>query len=135
MRIIKKVARFSLTLSLAVGWIFSGWPQIFNFPPKIQEAQAITCGFGSDIGGGQCRGFLTDTGAATFTVPDDWNSSNNSIETIGGGGGGCGHSGVAGTGGGGGGAYSKITNLALTPAASADIQVGLGGAFRGAGED
>ena len=30
--------------------------------------------------------FLTTTGAGTWTVPADWNSSNNRIECIGGGG-------------------------------------------------
>ena len=59
-----------------------------------QEARAIVCGFGSDIGGGVCRGFITDTNAGTWAVPSDWNSSNNTIETIGGGGGGCGHTAI-----------------------------------------
>jgi hypothetical protein len=55
--------------------------------------------------------FITATGAGTYTVPSDYNSSNNSIETIGGG--------FTGSGGSGGGAaYSGIVNLALTPGAS-----------------
>lgn len=29
-----------LIFLIVTGWIFSGWPQIFNFPLKIQEAQA-----------------------------------------------------------------------------------------------
>lgn len=54
MKIIKKAARFCLILSLAVGWIFSGWPQIFNFPPEIQKAYAAACttmtvGTGTDV--------------------------------------------------------------------------------------
>ncbi len=35
-----KISKFLLVLLLATGWIFSGWPQVFNFPPKIQKAQA-----------------------------------------------------------------------------------------------
>ncbi|MEA3344154.1 MAG: hypothetical protein U9Q16_00515 [Patescibacteria group bacterium] len=31
-----------LVFILIVGWIFSGWPQIFNFPPKTQYIQAAT---------------------------------------------------------------------------------------------
>ena len=27
---------------IIIAWIFSGWPQIFNFPPKIQEVRADT---------------------------------------------------------------------------------------------
>jgi len=70
------------------------------------------------------------TSGTTWTVPSDWNSSNNSIETIGGGAGGAqgtsasgGHGGA----GGGGGAYSEISNLALTPGASITISIGSGG--------
>jgi hypothetical protein len=87
------------------------------------QTHAITCGFGSDIGGGVCRGYLTTTGAGTFTVPSDWNSANNTIETIGGGGSG----GINTRNGGGGGGYSKISNLPLTPGASIDYSVGVGG--------
>jgi hypothetical protein len=51
---------------------------------------ATTCGTGSnitftDIGGGRCRGYLTTTGAGTWTVPRNQNSYNKSIEAIGGG--------------------------------------------------
>jgi len=37
---IPKAARFFLIFVLIFGWVFSGWPQIFNFSPKIQKAQA-----------------------------------------------------------------------------------------------
>src|SRR3989344_7524296 len=37
---ILKISRFFLVILLAFSWIFSGWPQIFNFPPGIQIAQA-----------------------------------------------------------------------------------------------
>jgi hypothetical protein len=62
----------------------------------------------------------------SWTVPADWNPADNSIETIGGGGGGGTSSGGNDAGGGGGGAYSKITNLTLSPG-SVTLQVGSGG--------
>jgi hypothetical protein len=77
--------------------------------------------------------FLT-TGT-TWTVPSDWNNSNNTIEVIGGGGGaGPGYSdasGSGGEGGGGGGAggYSKITNVTLVP--GNNVTVAIGGAGTG----
>src|SRR5512133_210692 len=33
-------ARFAFILLVAFGWIFSGWPQIGNFPPKVEKAYA-----------------------------------------------------------------------------------------------
>lgn len=80
------------------------------------------------------------TSGTSWTVPADWNNASNTIETIGGGGGG-GAGGVDGSiaggsgGGGGGGAYSKITNLTLTPSGSVTIQVGTAGAVATAGGD
>jgi hypothetical protein len=69
------------------------------------------------------RIFLTTVGAGTWTVPDDWNDSDNSIECIGGGGKTYGNNFDA-VGGGGGGAYSKKNNLILTPGASISYYVG-----------
>ena len=71
---------------------------------------------------------LTRDAGTTWVVPSDWNSSNNSIECIGGGGGaGCGNGSFRAAGGGGGGEYSKAVNLALSPGAiSADL-MGIGG--------
>ena len=77
---------------------------------------------------------LTTTGANSWTVPQDWNSSANSIECIG-----AGRTGIAGTdapsgtrGGGGGngqggGAYAKITNLSLTPNGSVNYNIAVSG--------
>lgn len=63
----------------------------------------------------------------SWTVPADWNSADNIVETIGAGGGGqTANSSYAGSGGGGG-AYSKITNLSLTAGNAVTIQVGAGG--------
>ena len=73
------------------------------------------------------------TSGTSWTVPNDWNSTNNKIEVIGGGGGG-------GTGttrgpGGGGGAYSKVSNLALSPGTSVTYAVGIGGGANTTGGD
>ena len=64
------------------------------------------------------------TASGTFTVPDDWNDTDNSIEVIGGGGGGSSVS----TGGGGGGGYAKIVNVAMVPRSVKNLSVGGGGA-------
>jgi len=79
----------------------------------------------------QAQIFLTS--GTTWTVPTDWNNSNNTVELIGGGGGaGSGFSDSSGSGGegggaGGGGAYSKITNITLVPGSSVAIAIGAGG--------
>ncbi|MFA6397746.1 MAG: chitobiase/beta-hexosaminidase C-terminal domain-containing protein [Candidatus Paceibacterota bacterium] len=39
---IVKISQFLLVFTIIFSWIFSGWPQLFNFPPKAQEAQALT---------------------------------------------------------------------------------------------
>ena len=77
------------------------------------------------------------TSGTSWTVPSNWNSSNNTIEVIaGGGGGGAGFGGTSkGGGGGGGGAYSKVSNLTLTTGGTVTIQIGSGGAVGSAGGD
>ena len=61
----------------------------------------------------------------SWTVPSDWNNSNNSIQTIGGGG--SGDPGAQGDGGGGGGgAWNKQTNVTLS--GTVDYEIGSGGA-------
>lgn len=86
------------------------------------ETKAATCGFGIEIGGGLCRGYLTSTTTTSFSVPSDWNSSSNTIEVIGAGGMGGDGDGASG---GGGGAYSKISNQTLS--GTVTYQVGWGG--------
>ena len=66
--------------------------------------------------------FLT-AGSTTWTVPSDWNNSNNTIDLIGAGGGGHSSTGAAGAGGGGGGAFARLTNFALTPGATVYVSV------------
>ena len=58
--------------------------------------------------------------STTWTVPADW-TTNNSIECIGGGG--NGGAGQYNNGGGGGGAYSKVSNVALTPGTVCTIRI------------
>ncbi len=95
------------------------------------SANAITCGFGTDIGGGVCRGFLTSpTGSnQTFTSPSDWNNASNTIEVIGGGGSGGITVSAHATGGGGGG-YSSVTNFTFASpgTTTATYQIGDAGA-------
>jgi hypothetical protein len=66
---------------------------IFSLLPFPEQVFALTCGTGSnitftDIGTGQCRGYIVATGNSSFTVPSNW-SNTNLIEVIGGGGGGA----------------------------------------------
>lgn len=111
----KKLANLFVTI------IFSLALVLFGFPKGTQKAEAAT--------------FLTS--GTTWTVPNDWDSSNNTIEIIGGGGGGgtgFGNKG-AGGGGGGGGGYAKATNVTLTAGTAVGINVGAAGAAHSAGGD
>jgi hypothetical protein len=75
------------------------------------------------------------TSGTSWTVPSDWNSSDNKVECIGGGGAGTSEENDNdGGGGGGGGAYTKKNNLSLTPGASVSYQIGQGSAA-GSGND
>lgn len=65
------------------------------------------------------------TAGSSWTVPDDWNAKANTIECIGAGGGGYPQGAQAW--GGGGGAYSRISNIALTPGQIISYNVGAGG--------
>ena len=71
---------------------------------------------------------LTSTASANWTVPTDWNNSNNNIHLFGGGGGSGGASAntIAG-GGGGGGGYTRIVNKVLTKGSLITYQAGSGG--------
>ena len=77
--------------------------------------------------------FLTGTSGSnqTYTIPSDWGSSANTIETIGAGGSGAAGFASNSAGGGAGGAYSKITNLTLTPGGSATYFLPAGAAASG----
>src|SRR3989344_5799484 len=74
------------------------------------------------------RVVLTDTSATTWTVPNDWDSVNNTIEVIGpGGNGAAGTINTNGGGGGGGAAYVAISSASLTPGSTITIQIPAGG--------
>lgn len=65
----------------------------------------------------------------TWTVPNDWNDNDNSIECWGAGASGTGHSGskqTDGHPGGGAGAYCRGDNIALTPNATVQVRIGAG---------
>lgn len=117
----KKVTNNSGTgLSVYVPTQTSGeWSSFYMNPPAGVTAR--NCGPAATT-------TVTLTSGTAWTVPDDWNPTNNTIEVYGGGGGG--HSGQDGgtNSGGGGGAYSRINNLVLTPGASVSYSVGGGGA-------
>ena len=75
------------------------------------------------------------TSGTSWTVPADWNNSNNMIQAIGAGGNGgqgnyLGGYGLGG-GGGGGGAYAKVTNKSYS--GSVSYQVGVAGGTTGSG--
>jgi hypothetical protein len=70
--------------------------------------------------------FLTTTGANSWTVPANWNSLDNRIECIGAGGNGAGPYNAGNPVGGHGGTYASVTNLALTPGASASYNISAG---------
>ena len=112
-----KPLRFIVVFLIITGWVYSGWPQIFNFPPKVQEVYAVTVVV------------LTSADTSPWDIPSDWNDTN-TIEVVGagGGGGGGGTGGGQGpAGGGGGGAYSLLSNLDLTPGGNATFEIGVGG--------
>jgi hypothetical protein len=134
-RVIKKIFIGLLVLS----WLLNSWPKVpfTQFPPKVHDAKAVTCGsgFGTDIGGNVCLGFLTTSDTSPWTVPDDW-SSVVSIEVVGGGKGGTTGTtnGIGGAGGDGGG-YAKITSFTTSAGSTISFQVGNGGSSDTNGQD
>jgi hypothetical protein len=70
---------------------------------------------------------------SSWTVPADWNSSDNTIEAIGAGGDGTYDAYWGNAYSGGGGAYAKVTNLSLTPGGSVSYRIGAHGGSTGSG--
>jgi hypothetical protein len=64
------------------------------------------------------------TSGTSWTVPNDWNNANNTVEVIGAGGA---HKSSSATAGAGGGSYSKANSLALTPGSSVPYNIGISG--------
>lgn len=105
--------------------IAPGLGLFINSPTSTNTQQpSVTCGFGRDIGGGQCRGYLTS--GSIWTVPADWNNTNNTIDTIGGGGSGGASGGDGGGTGGGGGAFARKSSIILTNGSVISYSVGNG---------
>ena len=61
----KPFLKFFLIFILIFSWLFSGWPQVFNFPPKIPHALAALPGYRSS------GTFTAGTGAITPPYPAD----------------------------------------------------------------
>ena len=109
-----KILRGTVVVMLIFSWIFSGFPQFFNFPPEIEKTQATHC----------TDSPCTITATETFTVPANVTSLDITMR----GGGGAGGSGSAvqtarGGGGGGGGAYTACT-VTVTAEAPYTVTVG-----------
>jgi hypothetical protein len=68
---------------------------------------------------------LTDPSVTSWTVPNDWNSSDNTVECIGAGQNGSGMSG------GRGGDYARTANITLTPGDSIPVVIGQAGVIGG----
>jgi hypothetical protein len=75
-------------------------------------AAQAACGFGSAIGGGQCRGYIAQ-GTTTFAVPSDFTATNSFIAIGPGGNGAAGTGGTTAAGGAGGqgGCNAKVSNV------------------------
>lgn len=123
-----KFLKICLIFLLVIGWVFSGWPRIWEkpaIPPEIQELQAAS---------------ETFTSSGTFTASTGIYSVSAECWGGGGGGGGSSRTGYAG-GGGGGGAYSKLNSYSVTPGTGYTVTVGaagssgVGNADGGAGGD
>src|SRR5262249_9035560 len=94
------LASVSLASAIVLIGILFVYQALFKNPGKAEAAATVI--------------YLTSTSLATWTVPNDWDSGNNTIEVIGGGGGGGpaqAGSPASGNGGGGGGAYAKVSNV------------------------
>jgi hypothetical protein len=62
MKMFAKISKFLLVLVSITGWIFGSWPQIFNFPPEIQKAEAAI----------NQTTYLSSTASAKITSTVSW---------------------------------------------------------------
>lgn len=119
MRLFFKISKSALVFTLIFVWMFSGWPQVFEFPPKIQEAHAETT---------DTFTLLSNTNAAgygSWVVPAGVTSADWACW---GGGGGGGDGDGDGAGGGGGGAFASSTASGLTEGEQHTVYIGAEGA-------
>lgn len=93
---------------------------------------SVQCGPANvTVEGGASIAGIALTSGSLWQVPANWNNASNTIEAIGGGGSGAGGGGTRVNGGGGGGAYSKVSNVSLTPGSIVAYSVGAGGSAVG----
>ena len=117
---LKKFSKFLLVFVIITGWIFSGWPQIWNnpsFPPEIQEAHATTDTFTLASG-------TNAAGYGSWIVPTGVTSADAACWGAGGGGGDGTNAGGAG---GGGGAMASSTISSLVAGTQYTIFIGAKG--------
>ncbi|MEK7566151.1 MAG: hypothetical protein AAB494_00560, partial [Patescibacteria group bacterium] len=72
-----KFGKFFLVFLLIFAWIFSGWPQISNFPPQLQQVRAATGGPSFPTSG------VNDSsiGTTAWTAPGNVTASDNTRAT------------------------------------------------------
>jgi len=117
---ILKIKQFLLVFILISSWIFSGWPQIFNFPMENQEASADSTPTGGTITTDGNYTVHTFTTGGTFTPVK---TANIEVLVVAGGGGGA-----AMTGGGGGAGGLLYDNNYIIVVQPYNVTVGNGGA-------
>ena len=110
-----KVMKKGLIFFLIFFWIFSGYPQVWNFPPEVKQMHASAT-------------------VETFTTSDDWEVPDDvyfvTVETWGAGGGTSAPGNNVRRGGAGGGAYSRAT-ISVTPGTTHSYIIGAGGGTDG----
>ena len=85
----KKTGQFFLILMISVGWVFSGWPQAFNFPPSVQKAEAAvsyvgagTLGAAASAGADPTAALPASTQANDILIIHAWTRSTSDTTTI-----------------------------------------------------
>lgn len=100
---------------------FTSWE---NFNQIVENNEVIPDGTMLMGATGDTLVFLTATTTSSWTVPNNFNPTNNSVELIGGGAGGYSANASNQSDSGGGGAYAKKNNLNLTPGSSVQYSAG-----------
>lgn len=123
---IKHLSKFLLVSVLTIGWIFSGWPQVWQNPP-VPLDRYLTGSFPPRINIAYAASSTeTFTGSTSWTAPTGVTLV--MAEVWGGGGGGGGQNlSSDGGGGGGGGAYSKKAAIVVVPGNNYTVTVGAAG--------
>ncbi|OHA03781.1 MAG: hypothetical protein A3J58_00735 [Candidatus Sungbacteria bacterium RIFCSPHIGHO2_02_FULL_52_23] len=85
-RAFKKIPQFILIFVLSIGWIFSGWPQVWQnppFPPEVERAEAGTQDVRPNATATEAGGSCDTTNAHTTTDDDVDGGGDSSICTAG----------------------------------------------------